>query len=39
MMSSSYTYAAERVANATCIAIEIVRKLPGQVGFALHPRR
>ena len=40
-------YAAERVADATCIgpersgrdAIEIVRKPPGQVGFAVHPRR
>ena len=32
-------YAADRVANATCIAIEIVRKPPGQVGFAVHPRR
>ncbi|CAH2601861.1 protein of unknown function [Rhodovastum atsumiense] len=32
-------YAAERVAAATCIAIEIVRKPAGQVGFAVHPRR
>jgi putative transposase len=32
-------YAAERVAKATCIAIEIVRKPKGQVGFAVHPRR
>lgn len=32
-------YAADRVANATGIAIEIVRELPGQVGFAVHPRR
>ena len=32
-------YAAQRVAEATCIAIEIVRKLPDQVGFAVHPRR
>jgi len=32
-------YAADRVANATRIAIEIVRKPPGQVGFAVHPRR
>ncbi len=32
-------YAAERVANATRIAIEIVRKPPGQVGFLVHPRR
>ena len=28
-----------RVANATRIAIEIVRKPPGQVGFLVHPRR
>jgi transposase len=32
-------YAAERVADATRIAIEIVRKPPEQVGFAVHPRR
>ena len=32
-------YAADRVADATRIAIEIVRKPPGQVGFAVHPRR
>lgn len=32
-------YAAERVADATCIAIEIVRKPADQVGFAVHPRR
>jgi putative transposase len=32
-------YAAERVAKATRIAIEIVRKHPDQVGFAVHPRR
>ncbi len=32
-------YAAERVADATSIAIEIVRKPPGQIGFAVHPRR
>ncbi|MEM6498308.1 MAG: IS5 family transposase [Pseudomonadota bacterium] len=32
-------YAAERVATATAIAIEIVRKNPGQVGFAVQPRR
>jgi transposase len=32
-------YAAERVADATCIAIEIVRKPKDQVGFAVHPRR
>ncbi len=32
-------YAGERVAEATCIAIEIVRKPADQVGFAVHPRR
>lgn len=32
-------YAADRVAAATRIAIEIVRKPVGQVGFAVHPRR
>jgi putative transposase len=32
-------YAAERVANATRIAIEIVQDRPGQVGFLVHPRR
>jgi len=32
-------YASERVSQATCIAVEIVRKQPDQVGFAVHPRR
>ena len=32
-------YAADRVAHATRIAIEIVRKRPDQIGFAVHPRR
>jgi transposase len=32
-------YAAERVATATSIAIEIVRKNPNQIGFAVQPRR
>ena len=32
-------YAAKRVANATRIIVEIVRKHPGQIGFAVHPRR
>src|SRR3984957_19053507 len=32
-------YAAERVANATRIAVEIVRKLHDQVGFTVLPRR
>jgi len=32
-------YAGERVAKATVIAVEIVRKNPDQVGFAVNPRR
>ena len=32
-------YAAERVAKATSIIVEIVRKQAGQIGFAVHPRR
>jgi len=32
-------YAAPRVTAATRIAIEIVRKIPNQVGFEVHPRR
>lgn len=32
-------YAADRVRAATCIAIEIVRRLPDQVGFAVQSRR
>ena len=32
-------YAGDRPATATCITIEIVRKPPDQVGFAVHPRR
>jgi transposase len=32
-------YAGDRVANATRIAVEIVRAKPGQVGFAVQPRR
>lgn len=32
-------YAGVRPATATIIAVEIVRKLPDQVGFAVHPRR
>ena len=34
-----HSLAAERVAAATSIAIEVVRKIPGQVGFEVHPRR
>ncbi len=32
-------YAGDRVAKATSIAVEIVRKPPNQIGFAVHPRR
>ena len=32
-------YATERVANATRVIVEIVRKQAGQIGFAMHPRR
>jgi putative transposase len=32
-------YAGQLVANATSIAIEIVRAKPGQIGFAVQPRR
>ena len=32
-------YAAARVSSATSIVIRIVRKIPGQVGFEVHPRR
>jgi len=32
-------YAGDRVANASCIRVEIVRKPQGQVGFAVHARR
>jgi transposase len=32
-------YAGERVANATRAAVEIVRKIDGQIGFQVHKRR
>ena len=32
-------YAGEKVANATCIAVEIVRAKADQIGFAVQPRR
>ncbi len=32
-------YVADRVANATRIVVEIVRKLAGQIGFTVLPRR
>jgi putative transposase len=32
-------FAGERPANATSITIEIVRRPPDQIGFAVHPRR
>jgi len=32
-------YAGDKVANATLITVEIVRKNPDQIGFAIQPRR
>ena len=32
-------YAGDRPASATIVTVEIVRKPPDQVGFAVHPRR
>ena len=32
-------YAGDRPATATLVTVEIVRKTPDQVGFAVHPRR
>ncbi len=32
-------YAGDRPAAATIIDVEIVRKPPNQIGFAVHPRR
>lgn len=32
-------YQGPRVATATCIAVEIVRRKPDQIGFAVQPRR
>ena len=32
-------YAAEKVTTATLVAVEIVRKHPDQIGFAVNPRR
>src|SRR5215210_6315773 len=32
-------YAGDRPATATSVTVEIVRKPPDQVGFAVHPRR
>ncbi len=32
-------YAGDRVAGATTIRVEIVRKPKGQIGFAVHARR
>ena len=31
--------AGEKITTATLIAVEIVRKNPDQIGFAVHPRR
>jgi transposase len=32
-------YAGDKVAQATCVAVEIVRANPDQIGFAVQPRR
>ena len=32
-------YNSERVANATSIDVQIVRKIANQTGFVIHPRR
>lgn len=32
-------YSGDRVADATVIAVEIVRKNPDEIGFAVQPRR
>ncbi len=32
-------YTGEKVTTATLIAVEIVRKNPDQIGFAVNPRR
>src|SRR6185312_10981899 len=32
-------YAGERVANATCVTVQIVRKPDHQIGFKVHKRR
>lgn len=32
-------YAGERVASATPVSVQIVRKLEGQIGFEVHARR
>jgi putative transposase len=37
--SADAGYAGDKAASATIIAVEIVRKPPDQVGFAVHPRR
>ncbi len=37
--SSGQGYAGERPATATSVTVEIVKKPPNQVGFAVHPRR
>ena len=38
-MFADSVYTGERLAKATTIAIEIVRRLPDQVGFQVLPRR
>ena len=37
--TTANSYAGDRVANASRIRVEIVRKPKGQVGFAVHARR
>ncbi len=39
LVHADTAYAAARVSNATSIAIRVVGKIPGQVGFEVHPRR
>ena len=38
-MARSWFEGDEKVAKATLIAVEIVRKNPDQIGFAVNPRR
>jgi transposase len=37
--ATQHSYAADRVATATRIIVEIVRKQAGHIAFAVHPRR
>jgi hypothetical protein len=38
-MSALAGYVGDRVATATNMAVEIVQRPPGQVGFTVYPRR